>query len=178
MWKGYPLPFHTNARPAAVAAAMIYARSGNDAFWATHDAFFADQPHLARSSPRDALARAGAAPGDGWTREAEAKVGADIDAASARAATGTPCSFFNGVFVSGAQPYERFAAIVDDQIQKAQRARDEGDAAPPRVRRADQGAVEAAGALGRPEAAPMDDRAIHAVAGGRLARAGQGDARP
>ena len=36
--------------------------------------------------------------------------------------TGTPAFFLNGVSLVGAQPYEKFADVVDEQIKKAQEA--------------------------------------------------------
>src|SRR6185503_13840945 len=40
VWKNQPLPFHQNARPAAVAAQTVFALGGNDAFWKFHDTAF------------------------------------------------------------------------------------------------------------------------------------------
>jgi predicted DsbA family dithiol-disulfide isomerase len=48
---------------------------------------------------------------------------ADIDAMVKEAvgvgATGTPASFVNGRYLSGAQPYEAFKKLVDEEIAKA-----------------------------------------------------------
>jgi predicted DsbA family dithiol-disulfide isomerase len=35
---------------------------------------------------------------------------------SAAGVTGTPAFFINGVFLNGAQPYERFSAIIDREL--------------------------------------------------------------
>ncbi len=32
--------------------------------------------------------------------------------------TGTPAFFINGRFLSGAQPYEKFAEIIDDELER------------------------------------------------------------
>jgi protein-disulfide isomerase len=34
-------------------------------------------------------------------------------------ATGTPSTFVNGRFLSGAQPYEAFKKVIDEEIAKA-----------------------------------------------------------
>jgi predicted DsbA family dithiol-disulfide isomerase len=34
-------------------------------------------------------------------------------------ATGTPASFINGRFLSGAQPFERFKSLIDEELKKA-----------------------------------------------------------
>jgi protein-disulfide isomerase len=123
VWKNTPLPFHPNARPSAVAAMLLFERFGNDAFWMAHDAFFADQRRL-DELPEEVAGRAGLPPGElqatSARRNAEAKVDADIALGKEAGVTGTPAFFLNGVFLSGAQPYEKFSAVVDEQIQKAQ----------------------------------------------------------
>ena len=35
-------------------------------------------------------------------------------------ATGTPATFVNGRFLSGAQPYEAFKKLIDEELAKAQ----------------------------------------------------------
>jgi predicted DsbA family dithiol-disulfide isomerase len=56
---------------------------------------------------------------------------AQIDAMTAEAmgigATGTPASFVNGRYISGAQPFESFKKLIDEEIAKAKG----GAAAPP-----------------------------------------------
>jgi protein-disulfide isomerase len=123
VWKHNPLPFHPNARPAAVAATALHQRLGNQGFWTAHEAFFANQKDLVEVIGAT-VERAGMAPGElqapGIRRRAEAKVDADVELGKRAGVTGTPAFFLNGVFVSGAQPFEKFAPIVDEQIQRAQ----------------------------------------------------------
>jgi len=45
-----------------------------------------------------------------------------MKAGQAVGVTGTPAAFVNGRFVNGAQPYEAFAKIIDDELA-ARRAR-------------------------------------------------------
>ena len=47
---------------------------------------------------------------------------ADVDAVVAIGSTGTPASFFNGRYLLGAQPFESFQRLVDEEIAKARGA--------------------------------------------------------
>ncbi len=49
----------------------------------------------------------------------DAKIEADQRLAGSFGARGTPAFFINGRFLSGAQPYERFAALIDAELAKA-----------------------------------------------------------
>ncbi len=122
VWKYDPLPFHNEARALATVAMALFERLGNDAFWQAHDAFYGDQARLGAVAA-DAAARAGTSLEElrasaSWGR-AEAKVDADAALAKRVGATGTPAFFINGIHLSGAQPYERFAQVIDEQLVKA-----------------------------------------------------------
>jgi protein-disulfide isomerase len=122
VWKNNPLPFHSSARPAAAVALMIFQRLGNDGFWPAHDALFAEQSRLSNAAA-DLSARAGIHPREGAEEGArqvvEAKIDADLALGRQLGVSGTPDFYINGVRLGGAQPYDAFATIVDDQIQKA-----------------------------------------------------------
>jgi protein-disulfide isomerase len=129
VWKNNPLPFHAEARPTAVVAMALFERLGNDAFWPAHNALYGDQPHLGAVAAHSA-ARAGTSleelrASPSWAR-AEAKVDADVALARLVGATGTPAFFIDGIKVTGAQPYEMFAQIVDEQLVKARALTDRG----------------------------------------------------
>jgi protein-disulfide isomerase len=125
VWKNNPLPFHPNGQPSAVAAMMLFERFGDEGFWTAHDAFYGEQRRLGEL-PAEVAGRLGLPPGElalpSARRNAEAKVEADIALGKEAGVTGTPAFFLNGVFLSGAQPYDKFAAIVDEQIKKAEEA--------------------------------------------------------
>ncbi|HEY1955631.1 MAG TPA: thioredoxin domain-containing protein [Polyangiaceae bacterium] len=124
IWKNAPLPFHPNAHPAAEAAMGVFALKGNEAFWKFHDKAFGDQKDLSRASY------------DSWAKELGVdmakfdagldahtwakKVDEDNDLGHKVGVNGTPASFVNGVDVSGAQPFEKFKAVIDQELQKAQ----------------------------------------------------------
>ena len=46
LWKNNPLPFHKNARPAALAAETVFRLGGSKAFWKFHELAFANQRAL------------------------------------------------------------------------------------------------------------------------------------
>ena len=125
VWKNDPLPFHQNARPAALAAAAVFELAGADAFWKFHDKLFADQQSLVtenfeawatEAGVTDMAAfRAGIASGR-WADP----VDGDLRDAKSAGVSGTPQFYINGTLVSGAQPLEKFQTVVDDESKKAQ----------------------------------------------------------
>jgi protein-disulfide isomerase len=125
VWKNDPLPFHHNARPAALAAAAVFELAGADAFWKFHDKLFANQQSLvtenleawaAEAGVTDLAAfRAGIASGR-WADP----VDADLRDAKSVGASGTPVFYVNGTLLNGAQPFEKFQTVVDDESKKAQ----------------------------------------------------------
>jgi protein-disulfide isomerase len=123
VWKNNPLPFHKNARPAADLAMAVFAQRGATAFWSFFDAMFASMDATRGGSLGfDEIARgAGVPPAEAERlgRGGATKVDADIELGKAVGVTGTPAFFINGVFVSGAQPLDKFKGIVDEQLRAA-----------------------------------------------------------
>ncbi|MEM1414904.1 MAG: thioredoxin domain-containing protein [Myxococcota bacterium] len=125
VWRNNPLPFHQNAEPAAQLAMEVFRRRGNDAFWRIHDTLFENQRALDRAS----LERYGRAAGLGAAAVARAldrqphTAIIDADQALARriGARGTPNFFINGRQLTGAQPFERFREIIDQELAVADR---------------------------------------------------------
>ncbi len=123
VWMNNPLPFHRNAKPAAIAALEAYEQRGNDAFWQMHAKMFENQ----RSLTRENLER--------WAQEIGLNMAqfraaldneehADVierqqNLARSLGATGTPSFFINGRNLRGAQPFEAFKAVVDQELAKA-----------------------------------------------------------
>ncbi|WP_437676036.1 DsbA family protein [Sorangium sp. So ce131] len=130
VWKSYPLPFHKQARPTAEASMAVFAHAGTRGFWAFHDAIFESDERLSPEVVATALRRAGVTPGQvgRLVEESKAarKVDADIALAGRLGVTGTPTSFVNGVLVTGVEPEESFAAIIDAQLAEARALRAEG----------------------------------------------------
>ena len=119
VFRDYPLDFHAGARPAAVAARCA-GKQGR--YREMHDALFAIEGEL------NAEMIAAAAQKVELVREAYAKcledpaVGAAVDAdmktGEAIGVEGTPAFFVNGIPLSGAQPPEAFAEIIEAELSR------------------------------------------------------------
>ncbi len=124
-----PLPFHNNAHRAAVASV---AAQKQGKFWEMHEKLFANQRAL---SDADILKYAQAIGLDMNKFKADLKdpvieafVNRNRGIAGAVKATGTPAFFINGKSLKGAQPFERFKAVIDEEIKAAKEAGKSGDA--------------------------------------------------
>jgi protein-disulfide isomerase len=120
-FKNLPLvQIHPNAMPAALAA---QAAREQGKFWEMHDKLFANQQALDRAG----LEKAAQEIGLDMTRfkaaldQQKGKNVIDADTAEGTkfGARGTPYFFINGHPFRGAQPYESFKAVVEDEIKKA-----------------------------------------------------------
>ena len=114
-----PLPMHKNAMNAALAA-LAAERQGK--YWEMHDRLYAAAEHHTLSD--------GAYEGfagdigldlkrfrkDLKDPKLRAKVDADQKIAAKFGANGTPAFFINGRPLSGAQPVEAFAAVIDEEL--------------------------------------------------------------
>lgn len=120
VWRNNPLPFHPNAEPAAQFAMEANAQGK---FWQAHDLLFQNSQHLERADLERYAhqlhlnERAIANAID--THEFQQAIEADSALVIGLGARGTPAFFVNGRFLSGAQPYEAFAALIDEELAKA-----------------------------------------------------------
>jgi protein-disulfide isomerase len=120
VFKNLPLPMHQEAGLAAEAALCA---GDQDAFWQLHDWLFANASNLSRET---IVAQAEAMEMDverftqcldeGTYRE---QVEADADEARGFGITGTPGFLVNGRVITGAQPFEAFTAVIDDELRRA-----------------------------------------------------------
>jgi len=121
VWKNNPLPNHPGARPAAEAGAAVHALGGD--FWKFHDLAFGHQRELTRENFSRWAAEAGvdASRFDAElkTPRAAAKVDRDLAFARQIRANGTPHFRINGKALSGAQPFDKFKALIDEQLAAA-----------------------------------------------------------
>jgi protein-disulfide isomerase len=122
VWRDLPLPFHGQARPAAVAARAAAAQGK---FWAMHDRLYSAAPDtLGRGLYEKDAAELGLDVG-AFRAALDAQAGnagidADTLAAAKAGATGTPTFYVNGKRMAGAQPYRRFKVLVDAELENAE----------------------------------------------------------
>ncbi len=119
VYRDYPLPFHQNAVPAAVAARC----SGEQGkYWEMHDALYTESQGLS-----DALYTRVATglklDGARFTKcmndpKQRAAVQADMKAGSAAGVDGTPAFFVNGIKLTGAQPPEAFEKVIAEELSR------------------------------------------------------------
>jgi len=120
VFKHMPLPMHTKA-PAAHAAAEAAHRQGR--FWEMHDRIFA-APSSMNGEQFGIWAREIGLDVERFQRDVasadvKASIDADMSQASKLGVAGTPSFFINGRFLSGAQPYESFKRMIDEELRKA-----------------------------------------------------------
>jgi protein-disulfide isomerase len=117
VYRNYPLPNHPNARPAAEAA-QCAAEQGQ--FWPYHDRLFADQSKLADEDLKQSAVALGleAARFNACfdSHKYKARVEADMQAANEAGVNGTPAFFINGRMLSGAQPFDEFKRVIDEEL--------------------------------------------------------------
>jgi protein-disulfide isomerase len=120
VFRDLPLPNHKNAGPAAEAAQCAHDQGK---FWEMHDRLFANQQKLAPADLKEhavALGLDAAAFNqclDSGKYTAEWRK--DAEEANRLGVNGTPAFFVNGRLISGAQPYEVFAQIVEEELALA-----------------------------------------------------------
>ena len=122
-YKSYPLPFHPWARPAAIAAECAKEQKP-EAFWKLYSSFFENQAQITADNVKEKAT--GYLEGTGidmakWNdcfdnKKSEPKVNAQMQEGSTVGVRGTPGFIINGRLVSGAQPYENFKNVIDDEL--------------------------------------------------------------
>ena len=122
VYKDYPLGFHDQARPSAVAARCAGQQSR---FWEMHDKLFAAQQALGPDTYRR-LAGELKLDVPKWERclsdpSVGKAVDADFAAGEAAGVDGTPAFYINGVKLSGAQPVDAFEAIIGPELARKKR---------------------------------------------------------
>jgi protein-disulfide isomerase len=119
VFKHLPLPMHPKA-PAAHAAAEAAHRQGK--FWEMHDLIFADQRAMSEEKYGEYAAQLGLDlekfKADAASSEVKKRIDDDASEARRLGVTGTPGFFVNGRFLSGAQPFDAFKSLIDEELGK------------------------------------------------------------
>jgi protein-disulfide isomerase len=161
VWKHRPLPFHQRALPAALAAE---AAGEQGKFWQMHDRLFASQQALDAATV-EGHARALGLDVARWqaalaSPRLRGRIEADGKLAEQLAVNGTPTFFVNGRPLVGAQPLERWRALIDEELARADQRLAAGAA------RAGLYAELTRAGLDRREAGPGPARRLAAAGGG------------
>jgi len=115
-YRNFPLPMHSHARPAAEAAGCA---NEQGKFWEYHDKLMA----ATDLSPDNFKKLAGEVGMDAKkfdeclaAKKFTAAIDKDVEAGEAAGVNGTPAFFINGRMLDGAQPFESFKEVIDEEL--------------------------------------------------------------
>ena len=119
VFRDNPLPMHNRA-PAAAEAAQCANEQGK--FWEFHDKLFAAQTAMTDDDFKKYATELGLNVETFTSCFTSGKYKADVQndmkEGAAAGVQGTPAFFVNGRFVNGAQPFEAFKAMIDEELSK------------------------------------------------------------
>jgi protein-disulfide isomerase len=122
VYRHFPLSTHPNAKPAAEAS-QCAAEQGK--FWEYHDKLFANPSRLADGDLKHSAAELGldtaAFNKCVDTHKYAAQVESDFRAGEDAGVNGTPAFFVNGRMISGAQPFDAFKRLIDEELEAKKR---------------------------------------------------------
>ena len=127
IFRNYPLDFHPNAKPAAIAA-YCAGQGAPEFFWKMHDWLFANQGAWSDADATGAAAQfraqavtlgADGAKYDACVKapETTAAIQRDLQEGSAMGINGTPAFLINDWRLDGAYPFEEFQRLIDKATQ-------------------------------------------------------------
>jgi protein-disulfide isomerase len=119
VFREFPLGMHNRAQPAAEAAECA---NDQGKFWEYHDKLFGNQQALSDDDFKKYAGELGlnveAFTSCYTSGKFRAEVQKDMAEGSSVGVTGTPAFFVNGRFLSGAQPFDAFKVIIDEELKK------------------------------------------------------------
>lgn len=120
VFRDFPLPMHKDAPKAAEAAACA---NEQGRFWEMHDKLFGNQGALKIADLKKRAMDLGLEAAQFDTCLDSGKYAAewkrDMDEGTRHGVSGTPAFFINGRMLTGAQPYENFAQVIDEELERA-----------------------------------------------------------
>jgi protein-disulfide isomerase len=124
IFRDYPLPFHPNAQKTSEAARCA---GDQGKYWEYHDKLFEEQEEWTEGTEVIELLE-GYAQELGLNKskfsscltngEKEKAVKDDLALGQKVGVSGTPSFFINGTMLVGAQPFEAFQALIDEELNK------------------------------------------------------------
>ena len=121
VFRQFPLGMHKNARKAGEASLCA---NEQGKFWQMHDGMFNDQKNLGVSGLKSIAASIAELDAETFDECLDSDkyaetVENDVQAGARAGVGSTPAFFINGRYLSGAQPYESFAEIIDDELARS-----------------------------------------------------------
>ncbi len=121
--KHYPLPFHQDALPAALAAQSVMDVAGSDAFFEYASLLYRNQRSLDEASLVRMASQVGVDRGAFESAfrsdRVRQQVAADVDLGNKIGVEGTPNFRINGANLEGAQPIEKFKQLIDSELAQS-----------------------------------------------------------
>ena len=118
VYRNFPLANHPDARPAAEAAQCA---NEQGQFWAYHDRLFGEPGKLSIADLKQTASALGLdAPRFNKCvdeHKYRSIVDADAKAGVEAGVNGTPAFFINGRLLTGAQPYDAFTRVIDEELE-------------------------------------------------------------
>jgi protein-disulfide isomerase len=124
--KNFPLAFHKWAEAGSIAGECAFEQDPAS-FWKIYDYFFDNQKDMTPENVKDKALVAVEGTKVDKAKFTECydgkkpmdKIKADMAEGQTVGVTGTPAFLINGRKLSGAQPFDRFKAIIDDELARA-----------------------------------------------------------
>lgn len=123
VYRDFPIPSHTDARMAAIAAECVAEQGGNEAYFEMHDMIFENMAAWSYQEGAEGIVT-GYASELGYDittcmddPEIAAEVDADYTSGRGYGVSGTPTFFINGKKLVGAYPYDVFKQLIDAELQ-------------------------------------------------------------
>lgn len=122
VFRDFPLDFHKNARPAALAAECVKEQGGDKMYYKYHDTIYGNQAQLSVESLKKWAVDLGLDASQFNECLDSEKYASEIDKdfadGQAYGVSGTPAFFINGRRISGAHPFSVFKTIIDEELAK------------------------------------------------------------
>lgn len=119
VFRDFPLSFHENAKPAAIASECVKSQGGDEAYWEYHDILFANQSAITPDDLKKYASNMGYDIANCLDNEEFAdEIEKDFNDGQSYGVQGTPAFFINGHFLSGAQPFANFEQIIEQELNK------------------------------------------------------------
>ncbi len=120
VYKDFPLDFHQNAKPAAIAANCVHKELGNVKYFEYHDMIFENQQSLNTQNLKKWALELGVSENAYDTcindPQMAAEVEEDTREGSSFGVSGTPSFLINGELIVGAVPYSQIKATIDSKL--------------------------------------------------------------